>query len=145
MRTNFVIAGLLASLVASSEEEIPVWSDDWEERAIQGMNFCDKDGGSTVSYKEFIKCMKQLGAEDIGSVEQQFTRYDLNGDNKIDSDEVHLVVKREYGPEPDWSDFETEFDTSYNWIDDNGDSKLSWYEFKSCWTPLYRDWDYRML
>ena len=57
MRTNFAIAGLLASLVASSEE-LPEWSDDYNERAIQAMEFCDKDLGSTVSYKEFVSCAK---------------------------------------------------------------------------------------
>ena len=57
MRTNFAIAGLLASLVASSEE-LPEWSNDYNERAIQAMEFCDKDLGSTVSYKEFVSCAK---------------------------------------------------------------------------------------
>ena len=33
MRTNFAIAGLLASLVARAEE-IPDWSDDYTEKAI---------------------------------------------------------------------------------------------------------------
>ena len=71
-------------------------------------------------------------------------RYDLNGDQKVDLDEITLVMKREIGPQPTTSS-DNDFDPIFEWIDDNGDNKLSWMEFKSCWTPLYTSWDYRML
>lgn len=51
MRTSFTIAGLAASLAAG--QEIPVWTDDWEENYIMGFEFCDKDSAGTVTYKEF--------------------------------------------------------------------------------------------
>jgi len=41
MRATFTIAGLVAGLAAGYE--IPVWTDDWEENAINGFEFCDKD------------------------------------------------------------------------------------------------------
>ena len=141
MRTDFVIAGLLACLVAG-EDAVIDWSEDWEERVNQGMTFCDKDGGGTISYKEFVKCSKELGNEK--DIERDFERYDLNGDSKIDHDEAYLVTKRKDGPQPS-SLGDENFESIFNWIDDDGNSKLSWSEFKSCWDPLYSDWDYRML
>ena len=38
------------------------------------------------------------------------------------------------------------FAAIFNWIsEEDGDEMISWTEFKSCWTPLYDSWDYRML
>ena len=53
-------------------------------------------------------------------------------------------MKREFGDQAT-SLSDDNFNAIFNWIDDDGDEKLSWTEFKSCWTPLYDSWNYRML
>ena len=143
--TNFVIAGLLGCLVVCEEGgyDLPTWTEDWEENADLGFHFCDKDSGGTVSYKEFVKCNKELGNPE-DKIDRDFYAMDLNEDQKIDWDEAYLVSKRKYGPQPTVIG-DDGFGAYFKWIDDDDDEKLSWREFRSCWDPLYSDWDYHML
>ena len=54
-------------------------------------------------------------------------------------------MKREIGPQAT-SLSDDNFAAIFNWIsEEDGDEMISWTEFKSCWTPLYDSWDYRML
>lgn len=63
----------------------------------------------------------------------------------MDFDELTLVMKRELGAQP-ISLSDDNFASIFSWIaEDDGDEMISWREFKSCWTPLYDSWDYRML
>ena len=69
----------------------------------------------------------------------------MDGNGKLDFDEVKLVETRTYGPQPTSISGEANFDTTFKWIDDDGSGTISWREFKSCWHALYKDWSYQDL
>lgn len=133
--STFAIASLVGGLVAG--QDVPSFTDNWEENVNIGFDYCDKDGGGSVTYKEFAKCLKEFGSDD--DVEKEFSKFDLDGIGKFNYEAAYLVNKRIYGPQPNGLGDEN-FDIYFNWIDDDGDGKLSWREFKSCWQPLFKGW-----
>ena len=89
MRSTFTIAGLIASLVASQNYYDPGWSDNWEENSEIFLAYCDEDESGTITYKEFVPCVKKLDSSlEDEEIEREWVYADLDDNQKLDQSEI---------------------------------------------------------
>lgn len=96
----------------------------------------DIDGNGSISYREFLVSLSTLREDGEESLHFCFDIIDSDGNGSISRDELYTVLKgalaAKDGGEVEDDNFAEKFETIMSKLDQDGDGKITFEEFKKC-------------